>query len=430
MTDQPNDTTAVTQKKIVCWASPGCVHQCGLIATVEDGRLVRLRGNPDYPTPNHGCSDRMPHHIKWLYSPEQLLHPLKRVGERGEDRVGADPLGPGPRRDRRQTGRSQGRVRSRDARPPRGDLPQRHVPHAHPVPQPVRQPLQHRLRRHHLPLQHGRHELRPPRRSRTAVPSCSRWSAWCSTATTSATRRRSTGSGCAGGWRPRRPSSSSSTRARPRPGSYADLWLQLRPGTDTALLMAWINVIIEEGLYDKAFVEEWTSGFDELRARAAEYPPERVAEITWVARRSHPRVGPHVRHQQTGRLPLGLGHRHAGAQLHPGGAGSGLSPRHHRQPGRGRRRDGGGAGTDGRRQDGHPRLHARVPRDDRSRAAQEAARFRPLQAHGLARLRGDGARITKRPTACPSPPRPTTSWPSSPSSGRRYSSRSPIRSRP
>ena len=76
----------VEEKKIVCWASPGCIHQCGLIAAVEDGRLVGLRGNPDYPTPNHGCGDRMPHHIKWLYSSEQLLHPLKRVGERGENR--------------------------------------------------------------------------------------------------------------------------------------------------------------------------------------------------------------------------------------------------------------------------------------------------------------------------------------------------------
>ena len=46
--------------------------------------------------------------------------------------------------------------------------------------------------------------------------------------------------------------------------------------------MAWINVIIEEGLYDKDFVEDWTFGFDELRARAAEYTPEKVAEITWV----------------------------------------------------------------------------------------------------------------------------------------------------
>jgi len=63
----------------------------------------------------------------------------------------------------------------------------------------------------------------------------------------------------------------------------ADIWLQLRPGSDTALLMSMINVIIEEDLYDKDFVEKWCHGFSELRERAKEYPPEKVAEISWIA---------------------------------------------------------------------------------------------------------------------------------------------------
>ncbi|MBM3679498.1 MAG: molybdopterin oxidoreductase, partial [Actinobacteria bacterium] len=62
----------------------------------------------------------------------------------------------------------------------------------------------------------------------------------------------------------------------------ADLWLQLRPGTDAALALAMLNVIIEEGLYDRAFVERWTTGFDALRERAREYTPARAEEITWV----------------------------------------------------------------------------------------------------------------------------------------------------
>lgn len=64
--------------------------------------------------------------------------------------------------------------------------------------------------------------------------------------------------------------------------SKADVWLQLRPGTDAALALAMIDVIVKEGLYDKEFVENWTYGFDELAARAAEYPVEKVAKITWV----------------------------------------------------------------------------------------------------------------------------------------------------
>ncbi len=62
----------------------------------------------------------------------------------------------------------------------------------------------------------------------------------------------------------------------------ADVWLPLRAGTDAALLLGWLNVIIAEELYDKDFVREWTVGFDELKARVAEYPLERVAEITGV----------------------------------------------------------------------------------------------------------------------------------------------------
>jgi anaerobic selenocysteine-containing dehydrogenase len=64
--------------------------------------------------------------------------------------------------------------------------------------------------------------------------------------------------------------------------SKADFWLQLRPGTDAALALGMLNIIIQEGLYDKDFVAKWCFGFEELRKRAAEYPPERVAEITWV----------------------------------------------------------------------------------------------------------------------------------------------------
>ena len=62
----------------------------------------------------------------------------------------------------------------------------------------------------------------------------------------------------------------------------ADIWLQLRPGTDCALFMGMINVIINEGLYDKEFVEKWCYGFDKVAERVQDYPLEKVAEITWV----------------------------------------------------------------------------------------------------------------------------------------------------
>ncbi|MDO9351937.1 MAG: molybdopterin-dependent oxidoreductase, partial [Deltaproteobacteria bacterium] len=64
----------------------------------------------------------------------------------------------------------------------------------------------------------------------------------------------------------------------------ADLWLQIRPGTDAALAMGFHSVIIEEGLYDKAFVADYINGWDAFKERVREYPLDKVEEITWVDR--------------------------------------------------------------------------------------------------------------------------------------------------
>ena len=62
----------------------------------------------------------------------------------------------------------------------------------------------------------------------------------------------------------------------------AELWLKVRPSSDLALALGMINVIINEKLYDREFVENWTIGFDQLRQHVQDYPPEKVEEITWV----------------------------------------------------------------------------------------------------------------------------------------------------
>ena len=58
--------------------------------------------------------------------------------------------------------------------------------------------------------------------------------------------------------------------------------LSLRPGTDAALGMAWLNIIISEHLYDEEFVNKWTYGFDQLTERVKEMPPEKAAEICGI----------------------------------------------------------------------------------------------------------------------------------------------------
>jgi formate dehydrogenase alpha subunit len=65
-------------------------------------------------------------------------------------------------------------------------------------------------------------------------------------------------------------------------GRLADLYLRFKPGTDVAWLNGMMNVIITEGLEDKAFIEEHTEGFKELRKAVKEYSPKKVEEITGI----------------------------------------------------------------------------------------------------------------------------------------------------
>lgn len=62
----------------------------------------------------------------------------------------------------------------------------------------------------------------------------------------------------------------------------ADLWLRPHPGTDAALGLSMIHVMIEEGLYDRDFVERWCHGFEALRERAAEFAPAIAERHTGV----------------------------------------------------------------------------------------------------------------------------------------------------
>lgn len=62
----------------------------------------------------------------------------------------------------------------------------------------------------------------------------------------------------------------------------ADYHLALRPGTDAAVGLAMLNVIIGEDLYDHEFVEKWCYGFDELSEYVKEFTPEWAEPITWV----------------------------------------------------------------------------------------------------------------------------------------------------
>lgn len=62
----------------------------------------------------------------------------------------------------------------------------------------------------------------------------------------------------------------------------ADLWLQLKPGTDTALALSMLNVIIENNLIDKDFIHKWTIGFEELKNHIKQYNADWGEKITGI----------------------------------------------------------------------------------------------------------------------------------------------------
>lgn len=65
---------------------------------------------------------------------------------------------------------------------------------------------------------------------------------------------------------------------------FANIWMQLRAGTDVALLNSMMHVIVKEDLIDKKFIETWTEGFETLREMLDEYPPEVGERITGVSK--------------------------------------------------------------------------------------------------------------------------------------------------
>ncbi|MCG6551478.1 MAG: molybdopterin-dependent oxidoreductase [Candidatus Magnetominusculus sp. LBB02] len=72
--------------------------------------------------------------------------------------------------------------------------------------------------------------------------------------------------------------------------AIADEWLAVRPASDLAFLLAMLNVIIEEGLYDHQFIDDHTIGFDRLRDEIATYPPEWAEKLCDIPKEAIYRV--------------------------------------------------------------------------------------------------------------------------------------------
>ena len=99
----------------------------------------------------------------------------------------------------------------------------------------------------------------------------------------------------------------------------ADQWVGVRSGTDGALALSMINVIINEHLYDEAFVRNWTKGFEELRQYVQQFPPEKAETITRVPRETISAMARQIAKAKGASLVMytGLEYTNSGVQNHP-----------------------------------------------------------------------------------------------------------------
>ena len=259
-----------------------CSNMCGVLVTVEDGKVVSIKGNPDHPMSHGFVCERVRIAPKWLYHPDQLMYPLKRSGRRGEgkwQRIGWDEalaeIGQKLLQLKQEYGPEtlgvlEGTYRGNDYWPRGRFLSLLGNPHNIFAPgiicgindMAINMAVMGDVTTYSIEMAHSK---------------CVVY--WGSDPSESSLRN------WAGILKKKRKGDVKVIVVDPRQtktAEIADIWLRIRPGTDTALALAWLNVIINEGLYNKEFVAEWTVGFEKLKDRVQEYSPQRVAEITGV----------------------------------------------------------------------------------------------------------------------------------------------------
>lgn len=260
-----------------------CTGGCGILVWVEDGRAVKIKGDPDYPLSKGFLCPKGLASLEILYHPDRLKHPQQRIGGRGEGKWQQIPwdeaLGIIAERLRDIKGRSGAQSIVLGLGTPKG----------------LELPFAHRLA-----SVFGVVNIITP------GPVCHLPRELASTFTygTLASADYEHFPRCILVWgsNPLETNEGGVTRAQFRPAldkgaklividpreinltSRADLWLKPRPGSDGALALGMIKVIIDEKLWDKDFVDEWTVGFDQLKEHIRDYPLNKVEEITWLSK--------------------------------------------------------------------------------------------------------------------------------------------------
>jgi len=265
----------------------GCPHDCpdtcAMVCEVEDGKLVKVGGNKSHPMTRGGLCVKVKDYEKRHYDPDRILHPLRRTGPKGTQQF-----------ERVSWDTALAEISSRWKAIISEHGAQAIVPYSY---------LGHQGLVHGL--NGGDAFFNRMGATVTERTFCGEGSAtaWLMT------------NGPSGGMDPESfrhskliiiwACNSVSTNLhhwhivkdaqkrgakvvvidayRSRTAKEADWHIAPKPGTDGALAMAMMNIIIGEGLYDQDYVEQFTTGFDELAARARDRSADWAAEITGVS---------------------------------------------------------------------------------------------------------------------------------------------------
>lgn len=258
-----------------------CKGECGVLVYVRDGRLVGVEEDPEWPRkcwPSAKHCVRRRAAVEWFYHPQRLNFPMKRVGARGEGKWQRIPW------EQALDEIAEKLAEIRDKYGPEAVATTRGTLRTH---------EEYRSRFMNLfgsPNQLGHSRICMGARSAFGDIIAGRFSNFAI--------RESTNCIVLLGVEPlvSRPWVAKTMRDAKKRGAklivldpretrsarMADIWLKVRPGTDAAVLLGMINVIIAEKLYDEDFVTNWCYGFDKLKERAAAYPPEVAASISGV----------------------------------------------------------------------------------------------------------------------------------------------------